>query len=360
MLFLGFAALATAAELPTPPRLDDGFPVSSPASEGIDERPLVAMREAVERGQFPQTTSVLIVRDGKLVYEAYFGGGGPALLNDTRSATKSVMALAVGAAIADGFIRSVDDPAFVFLAGLKPFANDGPRKQAITLEDLLTMSSALDCDDNVEESPGNEEKMYPQREWARFAVDLPVKAAYQRDAQGRGPFADCTAGVFLLGRIIERATRVPVDSYVQTRLLAPLDIHRTQWPRSPAGEVMTGGGLRLTSRDLAKISWMVLDGGRWNQAQVLPASWTERAEKVHRRATAQQDYGYLFWHRDFASHCGKSSAWYMGGNGGNAMLQFKDQSAVVVVTRQNYNSRVMHQQTERLVEDYVLKALPCD
>ena len=74
------------------------------------------------------------------------------------------------------------------------------------------MSSALDCDDD-DDSPGNELGMYPRPVWARWAVDLPVKAGYTRDAAGRGPFAYCTAGTFLLGQILQRAAGQPVDRY---------------------------------------------------------------------------------------------------------------------------------------------------
>ena len=56
-----------------------------------------------------------------------------------------------------------------FAHHLRPFAHDGPPKAAITIEDLLTMSSALACDDDDPDSPGNEEHMYPRREWARWA-----------------------------------------------------------------------------------------------------------------------------------------------------------------------------------------------
>ena len=110
----------------------------------------------------------------------------------SRSATKSVTALAVGVAIGEGKIPSVEAPALAYLSDLAPFANDSPLKQAIAIEDLLTMSSALDCDDEDLESPGNEGNMYPQV-WARWAVDLSTRRDWARDASGRGPFAYCTA-----------------------------------------------------------------------------------------------------------------------------------------------------------------------
>ncbi len=317
------------------------------------------LRAAEARGEFPRLTSVLVDQNGKTVAEAYFNESDPDTLHDTRSATKSVTALALGIAIGEGRIRSVSAPAFAFLADLKPFAQDGPLESQITLEDFLTMSSALDCNDDDPRSPGNEENMYPERVWARWAVDLPVQAGYVRDASGRGAFSYCTAGTFLLGQIIQRAAGIGVDRYTEEKLLKPLGIERWQWSRSPAGEVMTGGGLRLRSRDLAKIARMVLDGGRWEGKQVVPARWIESALTVHRKANPSQDYGYLFWRRDYETGCGKRSGWYMSGNGGNAIVMMKDLNAVAVVTRTHYSSKGMHQQTTRLLEEQVLPQLAC-
>ena len=318
-----------------------------------------ALRDAEGKGEFPKLTSVLVLEDGKTTYEGYFGGTDAETLQDTRSATKSITSLAAGIAVAEGKIRSVSSPAFAFLADLKPFAHDGETKSAITVEDLLTMSSALDCDDNDEQSPGNEENMYPKQVWTRWAVDLPVKAHYARDASGRRPFAYCTAGVFLLGQIIQRAAAMRVARYLEEKLFKPLGIARWQWPTSPSGEVMTGGGLRLRSRDLAAVAQMLLDGGKWQGKQVVPESWANAALAVHRKVNGSQDYGYLFWRRDYGTRCGRFSGWYMAGNGGNAIAIFKDLDAAVVVTRANYNTKGMHQQTVRLLEEYALPDLAC-
>jgi CubicO group peptidase (beta-lactamase class C family) len=327
---------------------------------GFDEAGrLSGLPTAVARGDFPKTNAVLIMSNDRLDYERYFGEGGPLVLNDTRSATKSITSLAVGVAIADGAIGSVKDPALAYLRDLKPFANESPVKEAITIEDLITMSSALDCNDDDDASPGNEDKMHPQPNWTRWAVDLPVMKPYSRDATGLGPWRYCTTGAFLLGQIVQGATKTRVDRYIDARILAPLGISRYQWPYSPAGETMTGGGLRLTGRDLAKLAQMLADGGRWKGRQIVPARWVDAALTVRRPAYPGLDYGYFFWRRTFATSCGQVSGWYMAGNGGNAIVILKDLRAAVVVARANYNAHGMHDQTAALLENYVLPALVC-
>jgi|SRR5579871_312739 len=315
------------------------------------------LADAIDRGGFPKTTSVLVVRKGQIVSESYFGEGASGRLNDTRSATKSVTALAVGAAIADGAIASVDTPAFAFLADMAPFANDSPAKRAITIRDLLTMSSALACNDDDDNSPGREDNMHAQQDWTRWAVDLPLWSDYERDKSGLGSWRYCTAGAFLLGQIVQRAVHQPIDLYIEKRIFRPLGITRWEWPRSPKGEVMTGGGLKLSAGDLAKLASMVTDHGRWHGQQILPARFVDDMTTAHRSAYGDHGYGYFYWQYDYHSDCGTISGWYMAGNGGNAILSFRSLDAAAVITRENYNTRGMHTQTQQLVEKYVLPFL---
>jgi CubicO group peptidase (beta-lactamase class C family) len=328
-------------------------------------RPGDALEQAFARGEFPRTTSALLERGGTIVAERYWAGSDAATLHDTRSVGKSVTSLAVGIALGEGRLPSLAAHAFDYLDALRPFAHDGPAKAAITLRDLLTMSSALACDDDADDSPGNERNMYPQRVWARWAVDLPLNERYQRDATGLGPFAYCTAGTFLLGQVLQRATGEPVDRYIESRLLAPLGIREAAWERSPAGEVMTGGMLRLRTRDLAKLGRLVLQRGRWNGTAIVPAGYVAEAISQQRKPNAAADprgelaYGFLFWGRTYATPCGRVEGWYMSGNGGNHVLALPERDAVAVVTRVHYNQRGMHAQTWRLLEQHLLPELPC-
>lgn len=316
---------------------------------------------AVARGDAPKTTSVVVLRDGRVEYEAYFGGATADTLHDTRSVGKSLTALSVGIAIERGVLPGVHAKAFSYLGDLRPFANDGAKKHAITIEDLLTMSSALDCDDNDAKSPGNEANMYPQPEWTRWAVDLPTRKDYRRDARRRGPWRYCTAGTLLLGQVIERAANQPIDRFIAEQLFTPLGITRFEFAKSPTGEVMTGGSLRLRSRDFAAIAEMLRNGGKHAGKQVVPAKFVRSALTVRRTAFREQelDYGYLFWHRTLSTQCGAFPTWYMSGNGGNVIAIVEGLDAVVVVTRTNYDARRMHEQSAALIERHIMPELAC-
>jgi CubicO group peptidase (beta-lactamase class C family) len=291
----------------------------------------------------PAATSVLLQRHGQVMVELYARGADAQTLHNTRSAGKSVTGLLVAAAVQDGLLRR-DTPVFAALADVQPLANDVPAKKGIVVEDLLTMSSALDCDDNQAGSPGNEENMYPQQRWLRWAADLPTRAV-ARDAQGLGPFAYCTAGVFLLGQLLERRVPGGLEAYAQRRLFAPLRISTWQWSHSPSGETMTGGGLRLSTRDWASLAQLLLRRGAGPDGTLLAPEQVAALLSVRRSTPSRMEYGELFWRRDYELRCGRASAWMMSGNGGNHVLVLPALDAVAVVTRTHYNQRGMHQQS---------------
>ena len=130
-----------------PPPVQDGWATASLESAGLSKSRLEAMEKAIRAEEFKKITSVAIARNGKLVYEAYFDEPAVEGLRDTRSATKTVTGMLVGLSIEKGLLRSVDTPVLPLFQDKKPFQNPDPRKDRITVEDFLTMSSALECND---------------------------------------------------------------------------------------------------------------------------------------------------------------------------------------------------------------------
>ena len=253
----------------------------------------------VSSGVYREITSLAVARDGVIQLERYWNGADAASFHDTRSATKTLVSLAVGKAIADGKIPGVATPAMNFFAAERPFRFQSATKDAISIRDLLTMSSALGCDDNNWDSPGNEGRMYPARRWLFFVLDLHTEDAYSRDANGYGRFAYCTAGSFLLGQLVERAVGQAFDVYFRQSFELPLGIKEVRWDRSPSGEVQTGGGAEMTTRDLLKIGELIRNRGAYGDEKIIPASWIREMTEPHVVANEEQRYGYQIWARDF-------------------------------------------------------------
>ena len=340
----------------------DGWRTAPPAGEGASADALTAMDAAVRHGDFQQITSVLISRNGRLIHEAYFDDGGAEARRNTRSATKTVTAMLAGAAVARGQL-TLETPVQPLLASWGPFDNPDPRKARITVEDLLTMSSLLECDDDNQFSRGNEERMYLIENWVKFAFDLPVRGfpawmpRPENSPYGRA-FSYCTAGTTALGAVIQSATSQPLQAFAHDALFAPLQITGEEWQFSPMGLAQGGGGLGLRSRDLLKLGQLLLDGGRWNGSQVLPETWVTAMTSPHASVDPQRgDYGYLTWLPTYTVAGRPLKAFAMAGTGGNKVVVVPALNAVVVVTTNNYDVRNPHGIADALISTHALAAL---
>lgn len=180
--------------------------------------------------------------------------------------------------------------------------------------------------------------MYRRRDWKEFALALPARE-FVRDDRGIGPFSYCTAGVFLLGQVLERATGERFDNYVQRRLFDPLGIDGADWRRSRSGEIQSGGQLTIADEALLKVGRMVLDRGRWNDEQIVPEDWVRAMLEPRHTIGKHVHYGYLWWATPIRSARGYEGAFMMKGNGGNIVAIVPSLDAVLVVQAEYYNKR---------------------
>lgn len=320
------------------------------------------MDEAIRKGTYQQITSVLIARHGKLIHESYFDSAGAEGLRNTRSATKTITGLLAGAAIDRGMIASVRTPVLGLLQYKGKIDNPDPRKQKITVEDLLTMSSQLECDDQNPFSRGNEERMYLIEDWVGFYLSLPVKGypawvtKPENSPFGRA-FSYCTAGTTTLGAVVQKASKMPLPAFAQKALFSPLGITQTQWQYSPLGLAQGGGGLSLRSRDLLKIGQLLANGGSWQGQQIISALWILATVSAQAQVDEQRQYGYLLWMYPYSSKETQHPAYQMAGSGGNKVVVFPALDLVLLVTTTNFGARNPHLISDKLISDFILPAV---
>ena len=324
--------------------------------------PFDAVDTAIRTGDFKKITSVLVARDGKILHEAYFNGADAATLHNTRSCTKTITGALIGIAIDRKLVPGVATPVLPYFADRQPLQNPDPRKAKITIEDFLTMSSLLECDDWNDMSRGNEERMYLIEDWVKFTLDLPIRGfpAWTKkpaDSPYGRSFSYCTAGVTTLGALLERATKRPVPDFAKETLFDPIGAGGVEWQFTPLGTAMTGGGLGLTSRDLFRFAELYRNGGSWNGKRVVPAEWVSRSIAPHARIDDDTEYGYLWWLKTYKSGDRTYRSYFMSGTGGNHVHVFPDQNLVVVITTTNYRERGPHEITDRLLTERVLPAV---
>jgi CubicO group peptidase (beta-lactamase class C family) len=335
--------------------------VATSSSTQLHAATLDDITPAVGSGAYQQITSVIVASADRVLYEHYFDDHGAESLRNTRSATKTITGMLVGAAVDRGNLRP-ESPVLPFFKDRLPLANPDPRKERITVEDFLTMSSLLECDDENEFSRGNEERMYLVEDWAKFTLDLPIRgfADWQpkpeQSPYGRA-WSYCTAGPTTLGPLLEKATGQRIPDFADAVLFKPLGIESVRWGHQPLGTAMTGGGLQLRSRDLAKLGQLYLNGGRWQGRQVISEGWVRRSVSPHAKAREDTDYGYLWWLQTF--HVGGRSipTYGMYGTGGNKVYVLPEQGIVVVVTTTNFKVAGAGALTDKLLTSLIVPAV---
>ncbi len=341
-----------------PPARDDGWPVGTLEEAGIDRKGMEAFVETIlhtpmDSLEAPQVDGILIARHGKLVFEEYFHGESRDRLHETRSAGKSLTATLVGATIQAGLPVKMSTPVYQTLYDGRPPADLDPRKRAMTLENLETMSSGYWCDDGDPKAPGNEDTMTDQSADPDFwHYTLKVPMAYD---PGRIAVY-CSANPNLAIGVLTHATgEYAMDLY--DRLLGdPLGIDQDVWFVSPSKQPYGGGSARMTPRDYMKLGQLMLNRGTWKGRRVLDADWVKRASSPIYDLNGIK-YGYSWWGIDYPYKNRTVHAFFAGGNGGQGVMVIPELDMVVATYAANFASHTGLEIQQGYVPRYILPAV---
>lgn len=345
-----FAALPLSAQevWPVP-----DWTVDTPESQGLKSGPLREITEAIRSGSHGDIHSLLVVRNGVLVWEEYFGGSNREELHTLQSVTKSFTSAAIGIAIARRDITGVETPILDFFPDYPEPENLDDRKRTIRLEHLLTMRSGTDYNENGPGSP-HFQLNATRTGWDKFYLDRPMV----RDPGER--FQYDSGGVILLSAILQRRTGLHADKYLDTHLFGKLGITNSSWFRNDEEHPHTGGGLFLRSRDVARFGLLYLRQGRWQGEQVVPQDWVREsfAEHVDLRYMGRPfvtGYGYLWWiMRPDPDGDGGIPIYSARGFMGQYIFVIPEHRMVVVSTGRNMDAKAGD--AVRLLYSHILKA----
>ncbi len=304
-----------------PAELDDGWEIATPEDVGISRESLGRVyKEFIREDRYFNAKSLLVVKDGKLVFEAYcrnpmdrdrFG--------HIQSATKSITSLILGIVKSNGYIDSLDQSLYSIFP--EKFPADS-RKRDITLRHLLTMTSGLSFDND---DFSVEICVDKPRDPVKYILNKPLYAS----PGGEFYYRDCDP--HLVSFTIKRLTGQSEEQWAREQLFYPLGIREYYWEADYTGTTMGAYGLHLKPRDLAKFGQLVLDHGRWKGQQIVDSAWI--AESTSRQVDTDYQtepnihhYGFYWW---IYPRWQAVEAW---GNGGNFILILPGQQMVIVMT----------------------------
>ncbi len=292
---LGCISLQVAAQSQTDYWPTGEWRRSKPEDQMLDKKILKKLVKRIRRNEIRDLNSLLIVRNGYLVVEKYFNGSTPDDVHTLQSDTKSITSLLIGIALEQGKIHSVDDRVLDYFPEYPNVRNLDERKTALRLQDLLTMRTGLDWSESIYAGSPLQQLNTCGCNWLRFVLNWPM-----REPPGLR-FEYNSGGVIVLGGIILNVAGTSVDDFAQRFLFYPLGITTARWVQGrPEGLPHMGGGLYLRAKDMAKIGYLVLRKGRWQDEQVISEEWLQESLQhwVRNPRTFNShpvDYGYLWW-----------------------------------------------------------------
>ncbi|WP_246662522.1 serine hydrolase [Rhizobium sp. P44RR-XXIV] len=294
---------------------------STPEEQGMDS---AALAKLVAYGARNSFDSLLVVRHGRIVTEAYYAPYTGDISHNLFSSTKAITGTLLGMVYKDGLLDSLDHPVLDFFTD-RQIANVDDRKKGITVQNLLDMTPGLDWDQGFE--GGKQQTMFDlarSSNWTQFILDRPM-------AHAPGEvFTYSNGNPDIVSAVITGLTGKPAEDYARERLLAPLGIVDWHWERDPQGLSKGEGMLYLLPRDMAKIGYLYLRHGEWEGKQLLPSGWTDilshRLVNVHASDDPNESYTNFIW--VFPDR----HAYMANGKNGQLIMVFPELDAVVVTT----------------------------
>ncbi len=261
------------------------WPTSTPDAEGLDAGRLAAAIGRLETATGGALRALLVVKNGRLVFERYYAEARADTPFNVKSVGKSVVSALTGIALERGLFRGTDQRLEEILK--EQFRSiDDARKRAMTLEHLLTMTAGLEW---LENGPF----MF---DWVRSADAAQTALSLEMAAEPGREFEYSSAVSHLLAAGLATAGRTRVRDFAQEALFTPIGARIHRWDSLGPGIEFGGSELFLTARDLARFGFLYLNRGLWEERQVVPRAWVEESVRVHARGDPFLGrYGYLWW-----------------------------------------------------------------
>ncbi|RYG01592.1 MAG: class C beta-lactamase-related serine hydrolase [Chitinophagaceae bacterium] len=307
----------------------DGWEISTPSSESVDESALAtAYQQFFSETDLPHASSLLVVRNGKLISEAYANSSeGADELHNVMSCTKSIVSILFGIAQKQNLIGNINTPVATYFPELVP---DDNAKRRITLRNCLTMQTGLAFDGG----PSSRDLAETGTNSVSFIFDQPVIS----DTGTAFLYSDFPP--HLVNAVLGKVTGQRVQDFATTALFQPLAINDFKWDATKDGLNYGAFSLFLKPRDLAKLGQLCIQNGNWKGTELIPPGWLEEATS---KQVSELNYGYFFWLDP------TRKAYAMRGNGGQFVLIAPEKNLVIVYTAFPYSSPELWGNTEKLI-----------
>ena len=275
---------------------------AGPRAHGLEQgRPIAAFESGGPRADYfdrfltdQRVRGVLVLEDGKIRLERYVAPHSPTTRWNSFSIAKSVTSTLVGAAIKDGYIKSLDDPVTRYVKGLRGSAYDD-----VTVRQLLTMTSGVKWNEDYTDVNSDVARMYAQAPDPGFDMTVSYVRKLPREAPPGTKWVYKTSETNLVGVLVADATGKPLADYLSEKIWRPYGMDRdAEWMIDDVGHEQGGCCLGMTLRDYGRFGQFILDGARVDGKSIVPDDWLAEATRSQVSTGGNSGYGYQWWIRD--------------------------------------------------------------
>ncbi len=345
----GMAITTYSYQLPS--TLLDGWKVGDLRQSALDPKIIETGVDQILNQKFPYIESLVVVQKGQLLLDEYFKGLGPGDSHQLQSATKSVLSILFGIAQDQGLVNETER-LYNYFPEYRTRPGWQKDKDLITLDDLMTMTSGLACDDWT-----------PSQDCSQEIVTSPDLLSFVLSQQlvnePEEHFTYCTCCLEPLGAIIALKSGMSVPDFAQKYLYDPLGIQAHDWWTAPHQVTEVGGSHWLKPRDMAKLGTLFLNKGKWNGRQVISREWVEASTQIQGPTPKELpwNYGYLWWMENMPFKNKKIHVFFAAGNGEQFIFVAPDLDLVCVMTGDNYkNTHIVGDPSVEFFQTYILGA----
>lgn len=315
--------------------------ISTPSEQGFNPDTLQKLYDL-----FGDKGSIVVVRNGFIVAENYPEPFDTTYMHNIYSCTKTVTSILFGMAIDKGLVKSDEDKLLDYFTDFE-IKNLDSLKRSIKLRDVLSMSSGLHWRGGIG-GKDIHELIHNQSDWIQFVLDKPM------EHEPGIHFRYNSGGTHLLSSIIQRESKILTKEFAKLNLFEPLGIDSITWDIyvSPKGITPGPWGLCMSIRDMAKLGYLYLNNGNWDDKQVVSEDWVRKStENQISQGEGKDGYGYQWWILNgFPKYTYTARGWY--GNEYAFITVVPDYDLVVAMAGDIPNNLA-----KKIIKDYVIKAI---
>jgi len=310
----------------------------------------------IKEGTFGDIHSLIILRNDKIIFENYYSNYQQSDLHPIGSTTQSIVSVLLGVALTEDSLLSINTKIIDVLPGYSQYFENIPQKDQIEIRHLLSNTSGLWWDEWTHPFGSEDNDAYVMSlsdDWIANVLSTPMirEPGYE--------FNYNSGNGILMAPIMNQLTGIELEQYAKEKLFDPISIAEWKWETIPGDYVNASWGLHLKPMDMAKIGYLYLKNGIWNNHIIFEERWRFRSTRNRATISNYFNYAYFWWrfanYADVIRTLKKNDVYFSWGDGGQFIFIIPHLEVVIVSTAGNYSNN--DTLTIGMLRDYIIAAV---